>query len=346
MTKDDYTKTQPYSVNGVRIIRLYQRYKLLGSRFVAMKHLYKQLQMIRPDMLFCHGIQSFDVLAACKYKIAHPECCVVADVHSDQYNSGRSIISKVILHKGLWRVIARKAEKHFDRIYYITPNVKAFVKSVYGLTDNKLAPTFLGADMAIINEVNKESVRCTIKAEFGIKNDEIIILTAGKIDENKRTHVLLEALNKLNNPALHLIIIGSIEKTYEVLLSQYKKTNPNIHLTGWVSSNKVLEYFISADLGVFPKSQSVLWQQAICCGLPCIFGYYPGGEYLNPAGNAMFLYSNNSEELAQLIELLISNPKKLAQMKQAAETKGVERFDYKNLAEEMVSFAHTFYEMK
>lgn len=340
MTEADYNKNQPYYYDGVKIVRLNQNLKFLGCRFTTLKNLYALIEQEQPDILFCHGIQRLDVLTACEYKKNHPDCCVVVDVHSDEFNSATNFLSKFILHKILWRLVARRAEKILDRIYYITPSIKDFIIEMYGLSSGKLAPTYLGADMALINNSENSAIRSSVRKSLGIGNDDFVIVTAGKIDKNKMTHILLEALNLLEFSSVHVVIVGSVDKDYKSTLLDLVDKGSVVHFTGWVESDKINEYFLSSDLGVFPKSQSVLWQTAICCGLPCIFGYYPGGEYLNPAGNAMFLYSSNPRELAQLIDLLISNPRRLEQMKKTAQTEGVMRFNYESIAKEIKAFAN------
>jgi hypothetical protein len=43
-----------------------------------------------------------------------------------------------------------------------------------------------------------------------------------------------------------------------------------IRYLGWVPSEKVYNYFFAGDLAFFPGTHSVLWEQAVGIGLPCI----------------------------------------------------------------------------
>ena len=339
MTEKDYRKTEPYVQHGVKIVRLDQRLKFLGWRLAAMKNLYKMIEKEKPDLLFAHGLSGFDILAAVKYKKKHPECCVVADSHVEIHSSARGFVSRRLLHGGPWRLIARRAEKRLDRIYYVTPWVREFIARTYGLPARKLAPTYLGGDLSALENIDRAATRERLRARWGVAQDDMLIVSAGKIDKGKGTHLLVEAIQKMNASSVHLVIVGPIEQEYKATLEKLAEGNPRVHFAGFMPSEKILEYFVASDLGVFPGNPSVLWQEAICTGLPCIFKYHPGGEYLNPGGNALFLAGNDSGELQRLLEPLVSDRGKVEAMRKAALTDGVQRFDYRNIAQEMINFA-------
>lgn len=342
MQQCDYEKTRPYWYEGVKIIRLEWSNGFLGYRFAKLKRLYDVIVSENPDLVFCHRIQGLDVLEVCKFKRNSPDCCVVADSHSDAHNSARNLCSRLLLHKGVWKRVARQAERYFDRIYYVSPCCRSFMKEVYGLGDGKLAPTYLGADMSFISSFDRRRIRSEIRQVLEIDEERFVIVTAGKFDKAKMTHLLFEAVEMLGDKSVHVIAVGSVDRDYRRTFFRHVDRNSNIHFTGWVPGGKVIEYFLAADAAVFPRSQSVLWQQAICCGLPCIFGYYPGGDYLNPGNNVKFLRSKDARELMDLIQQLIDDPIEFARMSRGALTLGVERFDYRNIADEIVRFAEEY----
>jgi glycosyltransferase involved in cell wall biosynthesis len=55
----------------------------------------------------------------------------------------------------------------------------------------------------------------------------------------------------------------------------------NIIYVGWVKPGEIYQYYMASDVAVYPGGQSVLWQQAIACGLPLICKYWYGCEYLD-----------------------------------------------------------------
>lgn len=339
MTEKDYRKTEPYVQHGVTIVRLDQRLKFLGWRLAAMKGLFERIEAEKPELLYAHGLSGFDILAALKYKKKHPECCVVADSHVESHSSARGFVSKRLLHGGLWKLLAQKAEKRLDRIYYVTPWVRQFITETYGLPAVKLAPTYLGGDMSALDNIDRTAVRETVRGQWGVLPEDLLFVSAGKIDTGKGTHLLVDAVRRMNSSVVHLVIVGPIEKEYESKLLALADGNPRIHFAGFMSSEKILEYFLAADIGIFPGNPSVLWQEAICCGLPCIFKYHPGGEYLNPGGNALFLNHDDPQELQGLLEPMVTHREKLEAMRKAALTDGVQRFDYRNIAQEVINFA-------
>jgi glycosyltransferase involved in cell wall biosynthesis len=336
MTEEDFQKRSPYLVDGVKIVRLGQFFKVLNGRLAFMRGLYEAISAEEPNLIIHHNLQSMNTLTVLKYAKDNPGCNVIADLHSDFQNSGRNVFSRLLLHKMLWRSIIRMANRKVRKVLYVSPNVREFAMRIYGLMDEDLEQTYLGADMEVIEKMDKARIRDNVRRAIGLEEGDVLIVTAGKMDEKKKTHVLLDAVEKLEQDYLHVAVVGPVEKRYLEVLKRYQI---NVHFTGYLESKKVLEYFVSADLGVFPGKESSLWQEAICCGLPCIFRYFPGAEYLNPGNNARFLHSDEPEHLALIIQELLSDPDSLLSMGVSALEDGVSRFDYRAISEKMLKFA-------
>src|SRR5690606_17293733 len=100
-----------------------------------------------------------------------------------------------------------------------------------------------------------------------------------------------------------------------------------IKYIGWIDSNDSYNYFAASDLGVFPGRHSVLWEQAVGSGLPCIFKYWEGTTHVDLGGNCIFLYKDTVSEIKASIEKVI-NTKSYRKMKLIAEEKGMVEFSY------------------
>ena len=336
---DREAETRHVDSTPLKLLNRRRRLPQLRGRFAHYPQLLPTIRRECPELLYSHVLAGIDVLAACKYKRLYPRCCVVADFHGDIYNSAQTFFSRRLLHQTLWRAVARYAYSILDRIYYITPGVKEFLMSLYGLPEEKLAQTYLGADLRTINALISSGTRRSMRDRLHLQDHELLIVTAGRLDERKMTHLLLDAVQQLQKHSIRTVVIGSLAGPYGSRLRAYTSGNPHLAFTGWLPGLDVVRYFVAADIAVFPNSQSALWQEAICTGLPCIFGYYPGIDYLNVADNVRFLYQRTPESLANLMESLVTDPGLRARMRHNALEHATKRFDYHVIANEIVQFA-------
>jgi hypothetical protein len=89
---------------------------------------------------------------------------------------------------------------------------------------------------------------------------------------------------------------------------------------------------MASDIAVFPGTHSVLWEQSVGIGLPCIFKYYRGMDHIDIGKNCMFLYKDDPEEIISVINKIIQNRKLYVEMKENAITKGKKVFYYTEIS--------------
>ena len=130
--------------------------------------------------------------------------------------------------------------------------------------------------------------------------------------------------------SIKLIIFGSAPKE----ISEYILSNQSnaIKFIGWQSPFQVNEIILSADLGVFPGSHSVLWEQCIGSGLPTIFNKWTNLEHFDLGGNTIILDNTDEFYLAEMLSDLLKNQSKLDNMKKTAVERGRIVFSYQQIA--------------
>ncbi len=326
--------TNSYKIDQCKIIRLKLKFKI-NYRFAMYKGLYLCLQNEEPDLIYFHGIPYFNYYDIIKYKIRY-KCKLVVDFHCDFHNSANNILSKYLLHKGLYHFIIALTKYFVDQYYAVTPGTIDFVHSMYGINKKKINLLPLGGDVELINLKDKKCVREQIRKELGVSERQIVIVTAGKIDVYKKTINLVKACNLLNNNVVTLLIIGSIDYCYEKELKNAINNNINIILLGWKKIEDIYRYFLASDIACFPGGQSVLWQQAICCGLPLICKYWNGGEYLDSGGNVAFLRSDSEEELYMLIKKIVDSEDLRQKMSEISKNEGSNKFSYLGIGKQVI----------
>ena len=152
------------------------------------------------------------------------------------------------------------------------------------------------------------------------------------------SHHLCEAINDLNKPNVHLILFGTVDKNYEEQLQKAVNGNSKIHLIGWIASENVYNYFFASDIACFPGGHSVMWEQAICCGLPLIVkDWYKGMDYLNVKNNVLFLEDSDVRYIKPALSRLIEYPELRLEMSQNARNEGQFFFSYRRIAESILA---------
>lgn len=346
-----------YTIGGCKILRLPLRYTS-DYRLAVYKGLYQALEAEKPALIYFHGMPYFCYYDIVRYKKRH-DCRLVVDFHCDFYNSSHGLLSKWLLHKGLYRAIIRCTRRHVDQYYGVTPGTIDFVQEMYGLPGDRVKLLPLGGNLHTIDAAgfpgksDPDTTMCDtpapcgaaswpissserkgkIRAALGLTSRCKLLVTAGKIDEGKKTVELIEACQQLDIPDLRLLIIGPVEPQYRLKIGEAAGDDPRILLAGWMQPAEMYRYFQAADLACFPGSQSVLWQQAICCGLPLVCYYWPGSEYLDCGGNIRFLYEQSSAALQGVLHELLTGESKLEAMAEISRTSGRSRFSYDRIAQ-------------
>lgn len=307
---------------GIKVVRC--KYNInLFNKLRSFSGLYKILTLEQPDLIFMHGIAP-DLLAIAAYKKKNNNCKFNVACHADYSNSGNNWISLNILNRIVRRLIFLRSRAFIDKIFAVTPASALFMSDIFGINylDIELLP--LGADVDLLNKIKSSLVREKLRIHHGVGPDEFVIFSGGKLSKNKKTELLIGALNELSNSSIHLFIVGDsdiLDVDYKNKLISSAKKNINIKFVGWKNQTEIVEYLFMSDIAVFPASQSILWQQAIAAGLPLIVGDTGSQDisYLNK-GNIIIIDAANINVhiLAQNINKLFRAPETLQLMRSHA----------------------------
>ena len=292
--------------NGYKVIRLAYKNPLKWNR--RLRHyegFEKALFNEAPDIIFMHGTAFGDTPIVKRYLDKNPNTQFFADSHTDYINSAKNFLSKHVLHPFIWRHYTKVIEPYLQKYYGVTPQRCRFLKEMYGVNPEIVEFLPLGVDDDLIPQ-NREDLRKEIRGGLDVKDDDILIVTGGKIDERKNTHILIEAMERLNNPKVHLVICGTLHPQMAYLQEKID-ANKNIHHLGWCNAEQVMNNMIAADIACFPGTHSTLWEQAVGVGLPAIFKRWNEMEHVNVNGNCIFVKGEDVDELSQAIGSIIDN---------------------------------------
>lgn len=330
-------RTDYYDSNEVFIKRIKYLFPFshrINQKFGLYSGLNKELDKIKPDILFIHNFQFLSILQVRKY-VKKNEAVTYIDNHVDYVNSGRNIISKYLFHKFLWRICGALMVPFTKKFYGVLPARVEFLKSVYKLPSEKCELLCMGADDEKINDTIKELSRKKIREKAGIDNDDILIVTGGKINEFRQdTLNLLDAVSNINEKHVKLLVFGTVSEKLRTKFEE-KCDNRRIMNVGWVDSDETYRIMASADLIIFPGQHSVMWEQAVALGVPCIFKRIDGFSHVDVGGNCIFIDDTSEDGLKKVI-LDVINSGKLNDMRKVASKKGMEEFSCFKIAQKSI----------
>ena len=288
--------------DGVRVIRLKRKqypnqiFTNLNSRL----EVFPYLKQIRPDFIFFHGLVSTSIYDVIKYvKCVNGMCIVVQDNHLDFYNGRSAKDPKGIVIRAFYRHVSRRSKSVVMKVYGVTPWRVKYAVDYFKVPSSKTDLLMMGADDEHIRFSNKKEIRNRIRHQYGVAENEFLIVTGGKIDKEKRILEVMDAIRNLQN--VKMLIFGSVVPGLQREFNDRYSQSDNIIYIGWVPSEKVYDYFISADLVCFPGSHSVLWEQACACKIPCLFSKWDGMDHVNNGGNSDFLHDVTPDSIREKI---------------------------------------------
>lgn len=290
--------------NGFHVVRLPYKKPLMINKTLRHYDRFEEiLNREAPDIVFSHNVSFADVSVLVKYLKKHPHVRVYADNHADFVNSAKNFLSKHILHPIIWRYYAKMLEPYLVKCYGVIPIRCRFLKEMYHINPDIIEFLPMGVDDESI-PTDRVAIRSAIRKELSIPEEDIVLLTGGKIDRLKNTHILIEALNSVRNRNVHLIICGTLTPDMEYLKTEFAKT-PNIHHLGWCNAERVMNCMVASDIACFPGTHSTLWEQSVGVGLPAIFKKWAEMEHVNVNGNCCFVKGDDVDELKSAISLML-----------------------------------------
>lgn len=335
---EKFEKTNYINGDGIKTIRLPIK---TGDNFLSKlkrySNLYEILNSEKADIMFIHNVAFLDVNVIASYLKKNANVRVFVDNHSDYSNSATNWVSKMVLHKFLWRRMAQKLVPFTEKFYGVLPARVDFLVDVYKTPKGNTELLAMGADDEKVIEAEKSENINFIREKYGIKQTDFLIMTGGKIDEAKtQTLLLIEAVKKIDDKRVKLIVFGSVvDSLKERVISL--ADGIKIQCIGWIDSCDSYKYFAATDLVVFPGRHSVFWEQVVGQGIPMICKYWKGTTHVDVGGNAQFLYEDTVDEIYKSItDLLSENKAEYLKMKAIA-IKQKNTFRYSEIAEKSLN---------
>lgn len=263
----------------------------------------------------------------------------------------------------LTRLAARKARKHGTRVIYtahgfhffkgaplknwlmycpdeklcsrytdtlITINTEDFelAKNKFKAKEVKYIPG-VGIDTEKFKNITVD--KQTKRAELGLTDENIVLLSVGELNENKNHQVIIKSLGKIQNPNIHYLIAGVGNKKEE--LEQLAKTN-NVNLQMLGYRKDIPELLQISDIYTHPSRReglSVALMEAMASGKACVISDIRGNRDLikNEEGGYL-VKSTDVDGFYKAINELVNN-KSRRELFGNYNKKTIEKFDIENV---------------
>lgn len=327
-----YDYDNDYGMHVIRLPFLLPLPYAVNRRIGLFRGTWQVIDQERPEVICIHNHQFLDVLAFARYRRRHPEVRILIDSHADHTNCARNLLSEHVLHRRIWKACTQAIAPCAERFYGVTPSRLDFMVDVYGIDRDQCELLMMGAEDDLVRLARMTGVRERIRTQYGIGEEDFLIVTGGKINHwRSETLHLMEAVAAIGQTNVHLLIFGNVA---EELRSRFDELlqSPNITFAGWQDALATYEIMGAADLVVFPGLHSVMWEQAVGLGVPCVFRDIDGFHHVDLGGNAILLKDVSTESLRRTVQELVDNPDRCAEMRRVAETKGMQTFSYREIS--------------
>ena len=321
-------------------IHVYRRRRLFGNgpfgKAISFTNVKDVINDFKPDFIMIHSLMTLSVFQAIKYKKhRNPNCVIIQDNHLDENIGRRKTKLLTDAYYWYWRLVNKFAKKYVSKYYGVTPWRQDFIINRFGIEQEKTDLLIMGADTDEIDFSRRNDLYNEFHNKYCPKG-EFLIVTGGKIEKNKKIHLLMSAVEKIKG--VKLLVFGTVSDDYKNEIDS--SCNENVIMVGWKAPNEINDIFLGADMAIFPGQHSVLWEQACACKIPCLFAKWDRMDYLNNGGNSDFIADVSVKGLKQVIMQYLTTAT-YKEMDRVAKSEATDIFSYVSIAEKSLELIST-----
>jgi len=309
----------PFTTKGIQGI---YHFDLMTKYYFSFKKIYKEINIIKPDLIHSHGTENMNSYIASK--LGYPYIITLQGIMG---------ILKGINKEKRWHLIAKIEKETIAKSKYFISHAD--------FCDEYIRRINIDAKIFRIDDITRK--------DFFLLERNVIpnrILFVGNGSKTKGLKELIIAFDKIiiENPDLKLVVVGIIDyeyKKYLLSLSNSNNAKENIIFKGYLNNQDLLAEFSKADIFVFPSyfetSPNVV-MEAMAAGLPIISTNVGGiPDMIEDGVSGILVKPGNADELKDKILLLINYPELKEQLALNAKKSAKNRFTEKIVVEKILS---------
>jgi spore coat protein SA len=220
--------------------------------------------------------------------------------------------------------IARRCLERVEAVVTVSKFIADGIDHLFPGYQHKLNPVYAGVDLERFQPRWASGAverRANLLAAHGLEGRKVV-LYVGRLSEKKGPELLLSALTQVveQHPSAVLLLVGSKwygsndgNKYVSQLKKQAKRLGDSVQLTGFISPDKVQDYFLLGDIFVcssqWEEPLARVHYEAMATGLSIITTVRGGNpEVIIPGKNGLLVNDyQNPDAFATHINYLLSN---------------------------------------
>lgn len=267
-----------------------------------------KLEKFRPDLIWLHGYGYRTCWRALRWANRHSHTVFFGD---SELLHQRSLVKKIMK-----KLVLPRFFKRCDALLVSGENNQDYYRH-YGVPDNKMYRTPMPVDLHRfdVEESQKHIWRKEIRNKFGIRDEELVILFSGKLQDYKRPVDLVEALSLTNLNNTHLLFIGDgpLKNDLENKAEELNLTK-QVHLAGFVNQGDIPKYLSAGDIMAMTSEKEpygLAITESLPFGLPIIasdkIGCVGETSVARPNQNTLVYPVGVVKALSECINRLVEN---------------------------------------
>ncbi|MEI7576161.1 MAG: glycosyltransferase family 4 protein [Armatimonadota bacterium] len=186
--------------------------------------------------------------------------------------------------------------------YGATKDCSEVAMRFFGVQPRKVSESEIGVDTEMLRPVSSREdavERAQFREQFGVAENEILVLYTGRLSPEKKTPLLAQAIAELRaqGEPYRVLFVGDGDDKSEV------EKHDGAISTPFVNFKELGKFYRGADIGCWPTQESMSMIDAAACGLPLLVNHDVRASE-RYEGNALKFQLNDLEDLkAKLLEM-------------------------------------------
>jgi UDP-glucose:(heptosyl)LPS alpha-1,3-glucosyltransferase len=198
--------------------------------------------------------------------------------------------------------------KNYIKLFAVSEGVRREIIRYYDVPEEDIVVIPNGIDLDEFNPKNKELFREEIRRRYNIPEDTILLIFVGYYFERKGLRYAIEALSRLKDENVGLLILGGDNRGPYLGLAEKIGVLDRVIFAGHQPAPQ--RFYGASDIFVFPTSYEAFPHallEAAATGLPILATKVNGVEDLLREGVNGFYIEQNGEMIAKRVKELVHN---------------------------------------
>jgi glycosyltransferase involved in cell wall biosynthesis len=306
------------------------------ERLIVFRGVSKLLSLIKPDIVhiiengFVYSLPVIFHKQSIGYKVIYE---IEISISSTHLLRKREYVEYYLAKKPLLKYMIGRS----DGLNICTNQVQDFLYKQIKESRGKIHRIPLGADPDLFYMNSQE--RADARKMLNVAEDEILILTSGKIEPHKHYDVLIKSVGAVKNeyPRIKLLIVGSGTENAVTELKKIAESEGILDLVifhPFVKNTELRKFYNAADIGTWTRA-TITMLEAIACGLPVIVPNMDATCHLVEEGNGLLYEYCNYSQLTDCLKLYMIPENRMESRKRAISV-FEQKYSYLTLAKQLV----------